>query len=60
MIDHQTINRLPALHLHHEGLFDGDPPAVDDQALGVRQVPVVGVLELDGVNHGLPEEMPRG
>lgn len=48
---------LPALHLHHEGLFDGDPAAVDDHTLRVREVPVVGVLELDGVNHSLLEEM---
>lgn len=47
---------LPAVHLHHEGLLDGDPPAVDDHALGVGQVPFVGVLELHGVNHSLSEE----
>lgn len=44
---------LPAVHLHDEGLFDGDPAAVDDHALRVRQVSVVGVLQLDGVNHSL-------
>lgn len=51
------IRCLPALHLHHEWLFDRDPAAVDDDAFGVRQVSVVGVLKLDGVNDGLPTEM---
>lgn len=47
------ISVLPALHLHHEGLFDGDPAAVDDHTLRVREVPLVGVLQLDGVKHRL-------
>lgn len=45
----------PTLHLHHEGLFNVDPAAVDDHALVVRQVPVVGVLKLDGVEHRLSD-----
>lgn len=32
-----------------------DPAAVDDHALVVRQVPVVGVLKLNGVKHGLSD-----
>lgn len=47
---------LPAVHLHHKGLLDRDPPTVDDHTLGVGQVPFVGVLELHGVNHSLLEE----
>lgn len=50
---------LPALHLHHKGLFDGDPAAVDDHTLCVREVPVVGVLKLDGVNHSLAAETDK-
>lgn len=50
---------LPSVHLDYEGLFNGDPAAVDDHTLGVRQVPVVGVLELYGVNHSLAEETHR-
>lgn len=60
-IDHTLSGASsPALHLHHEGLFDGDPAAVDDHALGVRQVPVVGVLQLDGVNHRLTGRRTEG
>lgn len=32
-----------------------DPAAVDDHALVVRQVPVVGVLKLDGVKYRLSD-----
>lgn len=49
----------PTLHLHHEGLFNGDPAAVDDHTLVVRQVPVVGVLELNGVKHRLSGETQK-
>lgn len=49
----------PTLHLHHKGLFNGDPPAVDDLALVVRQVPDVCVLELDGVKHRLSGETQK-
>lgn len=50
---------LPAVHLHHEGLLDGDSPAVDDHTLSVGKVPLVGVLELHGVDHSLWEETHR-
>lgn len=49
----------PTLHLHHKGLFNRDPPAVDDLALVVRQVPAVCVLKLDGVKHGLSGETQK-
>ncbi len=48
-------NGSPSLHFHHEGLFELDLAAVDDHTLGVGQVTVVSVLELDGVNHRLRE-----
>lgn len=50
---------LPALHLHYEGLFNRDPATVDDHTLCVWQVPVVGVLKLNGVNHSLQKEIHR-
>lgn len=43
----------PAVHLHHKGLLDGDAAAVDDHTLCVGEVPLVGVLQLHGVNHSL-------
>ena len=50
---------LPSLHLHDERLLHLDPPTVDDHTLGVGQVPVIGVLKLDGVNYRLETQGER-
>lgn len=49
----------PTLHLHHKGLFNRDPPTVDDLTLVVWQVPDVGVLKLNGVKHRLSGETQK-
>lgn len=56
MFQHQ---HSPTLHLHHKGLFNGDPPTVDNLALVVWQVPDVCVLKLDSVKHRLSGERHR-